>query len=501
MKLAEAYSLEHPALRPFYVYGWRKPDWSAIARRRDASPVNRPTLLAALSDQYAELRPIPAAQASLERLVQPDALTVTTGQQPALFGGPMYNLYKAATAIATARQAEAALGRPVVPVFWVAGEDHDRDELDHTWLDFIQPLRYQALGEGPVGRHVIKDEIDRLTDRQGLARECWRPGTSWGDAFRRWLHELFGPWGMLVLDADDSRLKAAAADLWTAELFGTGVCGAVLEQTAGLQAAGFHQQLHPRPVNLFWMEDGFRERVEKTENGFQTADASRHWTEAEMRRAVAESPDRLSPNAALRPLYQERLLPNLAYVGGWGELAYWLQLGGAFAMAGLPYPLLVPRLRARLWTQEQERRRLALGLPTSFVVWSEAELTERMARKLRPDSLPDGWPDRLNAVWTELEDWIVAEAPEHIAGARGMRLRLERYQRRLSRRLDRRALMRQPGAWRAALALKRAVEADGRVQERYLNLMAWPELDAQALVGQLIDGWNYGDTSVLDIVI
>ncbi len=500
MQLASAYATQHPALRPFYAHPWHQPDWRAIAEARDRCPTPRATLVQVLRTQYADLPARAATARNLDRLAQADTLTVTTGQQPALFGGPLYNFYKALTTVALAQQAEAALNRPVIPVFWVASEDHDRDELDHTWIDFLTCLRYPDLGSGPVGRHVLGPAIDHLTDRTGPTRTPWQPGRTWATAYRLTLDALLGDRGLIVLDADDRRLKAAAAPLWAAELSGQGIYGPVMTQTEALRQAGFAAQLQPRPINLFWIENELRERIEAdTPAGFRTAEGSRRWSAAELEAALADKPEAFSPNAALRPLYQETLLPNLAYIGGWGEIAYWMQLRQAFGP--LPMPVLVPRLQARLWTPAQERRRLALGLPREAVAWSENQLTEHFARRLRPEALPEGWPDRLQSVWRELEDWLAAQAPEHLAGARGQALRQHRYLRQLVRRLDRRALRQHPRSWLAALDLKRSLEPEGRVQERTLNLLAWPGLNTDRLANRLLERWQLGRVELLDVLL
>jgi len=506
MTLTEAYLQEDPRIRPFYAHDWREPDWQEILRQRaQHPPINREILISVLQKQYHFLDQKAEATRNLERLADPKAVCITTGQQPALFGGPMYNLYKAITTIRTARKAEAILKVPVIPIFWVAGEDHDREELDHTSIDFIHTLRYTDLSVGPVGRQIINESINELEIQNGLIggpmRKHWQAGTRWELAFVKGLHELFGECGMLFLNADDAQLKQTATKLWRRELFDRASFRPIESQSAALKAAGFRQQLHQREINLFWLEEGFRERIEAVGGGFQTADGSRSWTDQEMEQALAEQPECISPNAALRPVYQETILPNLAYVGGWGEIAYWLQLKSAFQALGAFYPLLLPRMRARIWTQKQEKERKRLKLNATDVEKNEAHIREIFARRLRPEKLPEGWGEKLNAHWIELEDWVIGEAPEYIASLRSMRNKNEKYEKQLSWRLDRKALHEQPNDYLAALQLKREIEPEGKVQERSLNLMAWPEKDVHKLIKKLISEDNLQDWELRDCIL
>jgi uncharacterized protein YllA (UPF0747 family) len=288
-----------------------------------------------------------APPASLKRLAE-GAATWTAGHQLVAAGGPAFFHLKILSMVRRARlQAEA----PVV-VFWLASEDHDWEEVRHfprvhgVGKEFAWP---EAACGGAVGRWELDDRA-RATAREWAASvklpESWkRPvldaldrSQTLGEAVFRWVHEWFGEDGVLVLDADDPDLKAWAAPLWEAELRGEGIGQPLARQTAYLEQAGWKPGLFPREVALFELRPGERVRLESGPQGTSPVDG--RWTLAPADASQVASEARWSPNAALRPLYQEWLLGNDAVFLGPSELAYWLQLTQAFAHHGLAFPRL-----------------------------------------------------------------------------------------------------------------------------------------------------------------
>ncbi len=334
------------------------------------------------------------------------AVAVVTGQQAVLFGGPLYVLYKALAAVRLAAVLETRRGRPVVPVFWVASDDHDFAEVRSTAVldeaGQIRTLRYAPARE-PVGQPAARVALDETivplieelaralpagANRDAiLARlgECYRPGVSLADAFARLLSSLIP--GLVVLDPSDPALKALMAPVLARELRERSPTSRLAEEVGReLLAAGYHNQVPVRQgfLNLFLMdterralafEDGTVE-VRGTERHIPFEDALRH---------VAAQPEDWSPGVLLRPLAQDHMLPTAAYVGGPAEIAYHAQIGPSYPHFGIPRPVLVPRPSLTLVEPSQARALEAEGLSLSDLQGDPEVVLGRWAREAYPE--------------------------------------------------------------------------------------------------------------------
>lgn len=314
----------------------------------------------AMEGQYARFGL--EAPAALKRLRE-GAPVWTAGHQLVAAGGPAFFHYKILSMV---RRAQLQSNRPVL-VFWLASEDHDWEEVRH-FPTVCGKGKGFAWAEGAAGgavgrwrlddgaREVLKEwaEAARLPDewRQGLEVDFAQSSTL-AEAVFRSVHRWFGTDQVLVLDADDRELKRLAAPLWAEELAGRGISKAVLERTAALEAQGWHPQLMPREVSLFELRQGARIRLEANESGVQPVDGAWQLVASDAKRAAVQRAADWSPNAALRPLYQEFLLSSEVVFLGPSELAYWLQLTDAFAGQNLPIPRLELRDGALWLTPEQ----------------------------------------------------------------------------------------------------------------------------------------------------
>ena len=310
--------------------------WEAFAVQAQAqqsySPETRDVVVRALERQNANLSP--SEEASLKAF-RNGALTITTGHQLMVCGGTVFFEAKVLGAVALAKAATAELGIDVVPVFWMATEDHDFEEIASFRIGAHKFTWEKPDAKGPVGYLPTNDLADQLSSwlekvplneaQKKLVQprlQAYRDCKNLAEATRQWVRQWAEGLGLLVLDGQDLALKSHAGSIWSAEMEGQ-YSKLIQEQTEVLVAHGYKAQVFPRDINLFDLRDGDRRRIEKPD---------------------AECPYfYVSPNALMRPLYQEWLLPNLAYVGGGGELAYWLQLGSAFEKLGRPMPLLYLR--------------------------------------------------------------------------------------------------------------------------------------------------------------
>lgn len=330
-----------------------------IQARKERQP-DRELLVSDLADQYAEsgIKLKGKAKENLALLENDNCFTITTGHQLNLFGGPAYVIYKIASAIAYARELKEAYPQnDFVPIFWMASEDHDFEEINHLHV-FSKRYEWKGASGGPVGRMNPKEALTALETicydiQEGRFRD-WLfellerayKKENLSHATRFWIHELFQEFGLLIIDADRPALKNAFSLVIKRELLESSSEKAVSEQSDKLLAAGYHNQINARVINLFYMEDGFRERIVKNADGFEVLNSDKSFSEEEILNELKDHPERFSPNVVMRPMIQEFLLPNLAYIGGANEMAYWFQLKSAFDVYELHFPQLVVRSSA-----------------------------------------------------------------------------------------------------------------------------------------------------------
>lgn len=334
---------------------------------------HRIALAAALERQSASFG---AGQETLRNIgrIRDGARAVVTGQQVGLLGGPLLTLLKAATAIARARQVTAASGVEHVPVFWLATEDHDLEEIDQvalltkTSVETLRLPRPDLHSSAPVGDLALGDGAEAMLDQAcellgyspvcDLLRECYAEGVTFAGGFARLMTRLFAAHGLVVLDASGRDFHAlGAATLRYAIEHAPELESALLARSAALEAAGYHAQVLVKPATslLFLVSTTngsiTRQPLRRLPDGswkVGTGASARSITATELLAIAAESPERLSPNALLRPVFQDTLLPTTAYVGGPAEIAYFAQSAVLYeAILGRVTPV-IPRLSATI---------------------------------------------------------------------------------------------------------------------------------------------------------
>ena len=457
----------------------------------------------------------PAALANIGRL-RTGARAVVTGQQVALFGGPLYTLHKAATAVRLAQDAAAATGVPHVPVFWLATEDHDFAEIDHVLLasssgalERVELRQHPDRASGaPVGALRLQAPAEAaLREAKTLLGEgpawellarCYRPEATFAGAFAQWLAATFREQGLVVFDPAGRAAHALGASvLRHAITEAEELERLLLERGAALTAAGYHQQVLVKPgASLLFLLAGEAENEPHTRlplkrgtHGWTAGPAT--YSTDELLHILDTEPERLSPNALLRPVFQDAVLPTAAYVGGPAEIAYFAQTAVLHGrILGRQTPVL-PRLSATLLTQREAKAldHDGLDLPEIFQMPQE-ELTQRVgARNLsleakqRLHTAGSAMTAELDALiaWMRREDEELARSGE--VAASKMRYQMNRLRRLLARReLERDAAIR-----RRMAALYAAVYPGGHLQERSLGAAAALARFGPALPAALIE--------------
>lgn len=349
-------------LRPFFN---RAPDLEQVKaqiqeKSQNFPPSSRAKLVQALIGQYQDFSLNESFDQRIKLAIQAlsgeKTFTVTTGHQLNLFTGPLYFLYKIFGAINLAEQYTAQNpGYRFLPVFWMASEDHDFEEIAH-FRTGAHKINWPKQGAGPVGRLMCTDldevlnTLDKLwggtvigRSMLNLFKSVYTPELTLAQATRKLVHELFKDYDLIIIDGDDAVLKSEFTSIMRHELTENGCSQAIEKTTQALTLKGYHKQVHPREINLFYCDSGLRERIIATESGFAIDQTEMRFTQGELLDLLERRPELFSPNALLRPLYQERVLPNLAYIGGGAEVAYWAQLKDCFATNALTYPMVYLR--------------------------------------------------------------------------------------------------------------------------------------------------------------
>ena len=288
----------------------------------------------------------------LEDLADPQSRSVTTGHQLCLAGGPAFTFHKIQTAITLAHRLQERWGTPVVPVFWLASEDHDFEEVSSLWDGaHWQTWSPQVAPGGPVGRmssEGLTEELKKWGEAAGLSASIMDglkllPNSTLSQAMRHWVHAMFGPHQVVVIDGDEPAFKETFSSVMQREVLEGVTHEEVSICNQALESVGFKPQVHVRPCNLFHLTPGGRDRLVASGEGWKSLGGA-HWESSEsLCQDIATHPEAFSPNALLRPVYQSQLLPDVAVVGGLAEVAYGMQLPGVFARLGLEQPIVVPR--------------------------------------------------------------------------------------------------------------------------------------------------------------
>lgn len=446
-KLLLDYLAEKPVLKEFYGNGQKISNFKDQISEKKSFPVaTREVLQTVLSEQYAAI----GAEMPAVDLRDENTFTVTTGHQLNIYTGPLYVIYKLVSTINLARKLQKAYPtQRFVPVYWMATEDHDFEEINHFFA-FGTKYEWNTSQKGAVGRFSLSD-FPRIPLRNEIFDKAYSEGKNLSEAVRMYMHALFGAEGLVCLDADDARLKSIFAPIMEADLKQQVHEPIVRATTEKLEALGYKTQVSARPVNLFELTENDRVRLETGDSVDIT---------------------KASPNVILRPLYQEVILPNLAYIGGQAEVAYWLQLKGIFDLHQVPFPILLPRNFAIVKTQKQAEKAEKLGLSLADLFKNELALRRdfvagRTSHKLDTDQEAQNLlpilaelAARAKAIDPTLEASILAEQARWMNG-------LERLAKKLKRAEERN----QGDEVRQVLALKEALFPAGEWQERHTNFL------------------------------
>ncbi|RYY69716.1 MAG: bacillithiol biosynthesis cysteine-adding enzyme BshC [Chitinophagaceae bacterium] len=485
--IAIDYAEGQAALKPFYTH---EPDLhgikDAIAHRK-AFAGNRSLLVSYLKEQYSAIQMNPKLQANIDSLLHENTFTITTAHQPNIFTGHLYFVYKILHAIKLAEHLKVAVPENnFVPVYYMGSEDADLDELGEVFINGTH-YRWQTDQTGAVGRMKIdKAFIELIALIEGQlsvepygheilqqVKKAYTLNKTIEQATFEFVHGLFDKYGLLIFLPDNAIPKKEFNAVVQKELAEQFSSKAVQETVKGfpeqykVQAAG-------RDINLFYLQDGSRERIEKKGDSWILADQSKAWTNEELLLELQNDAKPFSANVILRPVFQEMILPNIAFIGGGGEIAYWLELKKVFEVAGVPYPVLILRNSFLVIDKKTADNIQALEMTAVDFFLPASEILKRIVNKHTTIQLDLAQQKaELNDLYKKIELLAAVADPTLQQHTQALFVAAEKRLIQLEKKMYKAEKLRFEAQQRQIEKIKGKLYPNNTLQERIDNLLPW----------------------------
>ena len=444
-KTDRAYTEENELFAPFFHYKPILESFKQVIVDKSLGKTDRNTLVSVLKKQYAGLNTGSAslmgvALRQINALSSTNTFTVTTAHQPSLLTGPLYFIYKIMSTINLSEQLTRAYPDcHFVPVFVIGGEDHDFEEVNAITI-FNKKISWENNEKGAVGMmhtaslagvlaelKMVLGESENALSIFNIIEKNYTQYAVYQDATQSLIHDLFGQYGLIVLNMNDAELKNVFIPILKKEIVEQISKPLVERAQAALGNLGFKAQAFPRDINLFYLRENLRERIVYEEGIYKVLNTDYAWQTVEsLLNEVERTPQYFSPNVVLRPLYQEVVLPNLAYIGGGGELAYWLERKEQFEAFGVNFPVLIRR-NSVLWIDKGSSDKLSkLTLTWQDLTLEIEQLLKNYVARVASDPLSmddektamrqlfDGILTKVKTIDPTLEKSVLAEATKAI---------------------------------------------------------------------------------------
>jgi len=390
---------EKEQLKPFYNRFPKLENFEAQIAEKQAqfSDHNRKVLVKSLMAQYEGLQISSLTLTNLDLLKEQTTFTVTTGHQLNLFTGPLYFFYKIVSTINLCKKLKSKYPEyNFVPIYWMATEDHDFDEINFFNYDG-KKVQWNREASGAVGELSLEglDAVfeafgkelnitDNAVELKQLFKNAYLEHQNLTTAMRYLVNALFKIYGLVIVDGNAAELKQLFEPLMKQELTQNTTVEQVEQASTSLNNLEHHYkiQVNPREINLFYLSKGLRERIVKVEGSYRVLETNITWTEPEILTELHEHPERFSPNVLMRPLYEEVILPNLCYIGGGGELAYWLQLKSSFEAQNVVFPMLLLRNSVLLVNEKQLQKLDKLEVSIQDLFLKPSDLRTKLTKQV-----------------------------------------------------------------------------------------------------------------------
>jgi bacillithiol synthase len=481
--LIQDYLLEKEMVKPLYH---RFPKLENFKAQLDEKASNYPLpyraiLVDALEVQYKHVSVSSQTKQNIDLLRKSNTFTITTGHQLNIGTGPLYFIYKIISTINLCKQLQEAYPEQhFVPVYWMATEDHDLEEINHLYIKNKKVI-WKQQGTGAVGRmqvegmEVVIAEIKQLLGNSphtieliALFEAAYQPHFNLAEATRILANTLFGSYGLVILDGDDPSLKSLFTSYIQAELQAQFSHTTVSATTSLMK--GYKIQVNPREINLFYLDKNVRERIVSKNNRYKVLNTSLEFSTDEMQKLAENHPEKFSPNVLLRPLYQEVILPNLCYIGGSGEIAYWLELKAMFDAAKVTFPVLLLRNSVVIASEKTKKRLTKSGLVWEDLFCSPQELTTRLVSQLSANTIDFGaLTEQLKQQFSLLYAQAMNTHPSFLTALKAQESKQIKGLQALEKRFQKAKVKLNQDAVDRILALQNEVFPDQKLLERQTN--------------------------------
>ncbi len=393
-KMVTDYIAAEKKLQPFYSYPVSIDGIKAAIEQRKLFATDRPLLIEILNNQYKNTALTEKQKSHLQQLNNNNTFTICTAHQPNIFTGHLYFIYKILHAVKLAEELQTVLPENnFVPVYYMGSEDADLDELGHFFING-EKFEWATKQTGAVGRMKVDKALIQLMETIsgqllvhlfgaeiiGLMKDCYQLGVTIEQATFKLVNALFAEYGLLILLPDSAMVKKAFAPVIKKELT-EGFSYTAVQQTVQQFPAEYKVQASGREINLFYLLDDKRERIEQSGDDFLIVNTHLKFTKAALLNELNNHPERFSPNVILRPVLQETILPDIAFIGGGGEIAYWLELKKVFEAVQVPYPMLIVRNSFMLINKELQDSTKKLQFKNADLFAPQLELINRLVKR------------------------------------------------------------------------------------------------------------------------
>ena len=321
----------------------------------------RERLVKEIGIQYNDIELTALQKSNIKKLAENKTFTITTGHQLNLLTGPIYFIYKIISVVNLCEKMQKEYSKfNFVPIFWMASEDHDFEEINNFSFQGSK-FKWSSNQTGVVGEFKLDSINDVIiefekyvsdspysTEIIELFRECYMDSNDLSGATRKLVNILFRKNGLIIIDANNKNLKTLFCDIIKKEINEKVVFNQSKKSIQRLNELNYNIQANPREINLFYIDDGKRERIIEMKNGFQISNGLKKWSLEQIQDDINDNPEKFSPNVLFRPIFQEYILQNICYIGGPAEVAYWLQLKSVFESLNLTFPVILNRNSALL---------------------------------------------------------------------------------------------------------------------------------------------------------
>jgi len=500
-KLVKDYLDGNPSLKNLYEFEPEMDSFEKAMLLKQSFPVrNREVLCQSLIDQYKETGLLSESlEARIKLLESDDTFTITTGQQNGILLGPLYTALKICNTIALAKALKEKFpSKNFLPVFWMATEDHDIDEIrtvnvcgkKYTWET------QQTGAAGKLSNKGLTDLIQQIkaelseNESSELFLEICRKAYELNDlskATRYLAHFLFENEELIIIDADRKELKQIFTSIISNDIFNE-LSFQESQKAIKQLNENYKVQVNGREINFFYLREGYRERIERTSSGFRTADSKFIFSEEDLKSEIENSPERFSPNVMMRPVYQETILPNLAYFGGGAELSYWLELKPVFDAYNTQYPILLLRNSAMVLDRTNHHRYNNSKLSAKDLFLPLSTLEKRFALLQAEDDLElKAELEILNQWLQRIEQKASKIHPSLKASALAMGARFKHQTNQFSLKLIREAKRKERIGENRIEQLFKYVYPNGKLQERQESLLTYFHEFGSGFIDDLIE--------------